>query len=43
MKRHWKTPEEIQYQKKRKEKMLFLAIPLLSILLGVSIAVLTNR
>ena len=42
MNRKWKTPEEIQYQKKRKEKLLFLAIPLLSILLGVSIAVLTN-
>lgn len=36
MNRKWKAPEEILYQKKRKEKMLFLAIPLLSILLGVS-------
>ncbi|WP_273851369.1 hypothetical protein [Guptibacillus spartinae] len=37
----WKTPEEIQFQKKRKEKLLFLATSLLSILLGT--ALLTNK
>ncbi|MBF0705608.1 MULTISPECIES: hypothetical protein [Bacillales] len=42
MRRNWKTPEEIQFQKKRREKILFLAIPILSILLGVVIAIAAN-
>ncbi|MBN8210736.1 hypothetical protein JI666_18420 [Bacillus sp. NTK071] len=43
MNRNWRTPEEIQFQKKRKEKMLFLAIPIISILLGVLIAIISNQ
>ncbi|WP_255461892.1 hypothetical protein [Pseudalkalibacillus hwajinpoensis] len=43
MNRKWKAPEEILYQKKHKEKMLFLALVLFTILSGISIAVLTNR
>ncbi|WLR61324.1 hypothetical protein [Guptibacillus hwajinpoensis] len=42
MRRNWKTPEEIQFQKKHREKILFLAIPVLSILLGVVIAIAAN-
>ncbi|MDQ0482672.1 hypothetical protein [Guptibacillus hwajinpoensis] len=43
MNRNWRTPEEIQFQKKRKEKMLFLAIPIFSIILGVLIAIIANK
>lgn len=43
MNRNWRTPEEIQFQKKRKEKMLFLAIPIFSIILGVLIAIISSQ
>ncbi|WP_169525336.1 hypothetical protein [Pseudalkalibacillus hwajinpoensis] len=43
MKRNWRTPEQIQFQKKRKEKVLFLAIPIFSIILGVLIAIISNQ
>lgn len=43
MNKNWRTPEEIQFQKKRKEKMLFLAIPIFSIILGVLIAIIANQ
>ncbi|WP_347548752.1 hypothetical protein ABFG93_14585 [Pseudalkalibacillus hwajinpoensis] len=43
MNKNWKTPEEIHFLKKRKEKLLLIAIPLLSILLGVLIAIVSNK
>ncbi|MGA9287730.1 MAG: hypothetical protein WBV93_05200 [Anaerobacillus sp.] len=43
MKRNWKTPEQIQFQKNQRKKLLYLALPLLSILLGVLIAVISNQ
>lgn len=42
MKGTWLTPEEIQYRRERKEKMIYLLLPVSAIVIGAVIAFLTQ-
>ena len=42
MKESWLTPEEIQYRRERKEKMIYLLLPVSAIIIGAAIAFLTQ-
>lgn len=42
MKGSWLTPEEIQYKRERKEKMIYLLLPVTAIMIGAVIAFLTQ-
>lgn len=42
MKGSWLTPEEIQYKRERKEKMIYLLLPVTAIIIGAVIAFLTQ-
>ncbi|WP_169525331.1 hypothetical protein [Pseudalkalibacillus hwajinpoensis] len=42
MKGTWLTPEEIQYRRQRKEKMIYLLLPVSAIVIGAVIAFLTQ-
>ncbi|MCA0986883.1 hypothetical protein [Guptibacillus algicola] len=42
MKGTWSTPEEIQYKKERKEKLIYILIPISAICIGALIALLTQ-
>ncbi|WP_347548747.1 hypothetical protein ABFG93_14560 [Pseudalkalibacillus hwajinpoensis] len=42
MRGSWATPEEIQYRKERKEKLIYLLLPVSAIAIGGAIAFLTQ-
>ncbi|MDO6657235.1 hypothetical protein [Anaerobacillus sp. 1_MG-2023] len=42
MRESWLTPEEIQYRRQRKEKMIYLLLPVSAIVIGAAIAFLTQ-